>query len=95
MKNLTKHLFTGFVVTGFLLLAVASSDKKKSTAKLGPDESRCLTCYSVFKKADGWCYDIGGIGTQNCSGAKNFCSYSCAKKRGKENTPKSWQKQYN
>jgi len=95
MKNFQKHLLTVIVVSTFCILAIASGDDKKSSKKLAPDEAICLNDYKRFKKANGWCYDVGGIGTQNCSGGKNFCSYSCASSRGKENTPKSWQKQYN
>lgn len=90
-----KKLITIFIIFSFILLAIASGDSKNSSSSLGADEARCLTCYKVFKKADGWCYDVGGIGTQNCSGDRNFCSFYCASQRGKENTPKSWQKQYN
>ncbi len=79
----------------FLVWLFFNGNKEKSTTKLSSDEERCVTCYKAFKKADGWCYDVGGIGTQNCSGGKYFCSFYCASKRGKENTPKSWQRQYN
>jgi len=93
MKQLFKYTLSSVVILIFLFLAVASGSEKSKTK--GPDEEICAVCYKIFKKADGWCYDIGGIGTQNCSGSRGFDSYYCASKRGKENTPKSWQKQYN
>jgi hypothetical protein len=94
MKNLLKHSLSAFAILLFLFLAVASNSKK-SKKTLAADEQICAVCYKKFKKAEGWCYNTSGTGTQNCSGSKGFCSFYCASERGKENTPKSWQKQYN
>ena len=70
-------------------------DQNTESSNSNDNEKICFTCYKKYNVENGWCYDIGGIGTRNCSGDKSFCSYSCDSKRGKENIPKNWQRQYN
>ncbi len=98
MEKTTKKIYQRWWFWILLIAVVAQffdDPEMKVSSDASSDENICFTCYKKFKESDGWCYDIGGIGTRNCSGEKSFCSYSCASKRGRENTPKSWQKQYN
>jgi hypothetical protein len=98
-KSNSKRLAFIWLAIFVIFYAIFSNSKKhnseSNSSNSNSNEEICPVCYHKFDKNDGWGYDVGGVPTQQFKNQNYFCSYYCAQQRGKENTPKSWQKQYN